>query len=83
MASRKGAFALLKVKIWNFGGGLKSYEDLLLTRWRSLMADKVATTINLQDTVSAYNNRLYSSKELQSSLVYVSPVKNKQVEHPM
>lgn len=30
----------LQVKIWNFGGGLNSYEELLLTssRWRSFMA---------------------------------------------
>ncbi|KAI9272442.1 hypothetical protein BY458DRAFT_586342 [Sporodiniella umbellata] len=59
----------IETKIWNFGGGLKSYEDLLLNRWKSLMTKDI---ISQQDMPQHYQG-LYSSKELQSSLIYVSP----------
>lgn len=88
---------VIETKIWNFGGGLKSYEDLLLNRWQSLITNENSSQ---QDKVHHFHG-LYSSKELQSSLVYISPVKyifvyyntankcmcvffrSKQVEHPM
>ncbi|KAF1803065.1 hypothetical protein FB192DRAFT_1421030 [Mucor lusitanicus] len=55
----------ISTKVWNFGGGLNSYEELLLTssRWRSSTSN--ASTPN--------SSRFYSPKEFQTSLVYVSP----------
>ncbi|CAO3682903.1 unnamed protein product [Rhizopus stolonifer] len=60
---------VIETKIWNFGGGLKLYEDLLLNRWQSLINNENSIQ---QDKVHHFHG-LYSSKELQSSLVYVSP----------
>lgn len=72
----------ISAKLWNFGEGLNSYEELLLTtsRWRSFMShdqspSKPGHRRNYSDDFRIVSNssRFYSPKEFQSSLVYVSP----------
>ncbi|KAI8372185.1 hypothetical protein BD560DRAFT_434473 [Blakeslea trispora] len=67
----------LTSKIWNFGGGLNSYEELLLTtsKWRSYMSHNNHNE-DLErnfDLNTSNPSRFYSPKEFKSSLVYVSP----------
>ncbi|KAG0187507.1 hypothetical protein DFQ28_006262 [Apophysomyces sp. BC1034] len=68
----------ITVKIWNFGAGLRSYEEILLTSsgWRrAVMAAAV------QDEEGGFDrqqhrhsqSRLASSKSFQNTLAYVSP----------
>ncbi|KAI8980390.1 hypothetical protein BDB01DRAFT_851685 [Pilobolus umbonatus] len=58
-------------KVWNFGSGLRSYEDLLLTssRWRSYMM----SSTDLSQNTTRKASRYYSSKEFHNSLPYISP----------
>ena len=70
----------ITVKIWNFGAGLKSYEDMLLTSsgWRrAVMA--AATHDDLLDdpTILDPSSRFLptsSTRGFQHALAYVSPV---------
>lgn len=76
-----------KVKIWNFGAGLKSYEDRLLTvfGWRRAMMAAAAAaddeeTIDETLLMEKVSGAVLSPSErtrrgLQSSLAYISPVK--------
>lgn len=119
----------ISTKVWNFGGGLNSYEELLLTssRWRSFMSNENNNNATTPTTSSSFSliptpppppppplsqqpsnyflsdnnhhrqhsnqnnqkfsnnnnntpnsssqnsSRFYSTKEFQTSLVYVSP----------
>lgn len=71
----------ITVKIWNFGAGLKSYEDMLLTSsgWRrAVMA--AATHDDLLDdpTILDPSSRFLptsSTRGFQHALAYVSPVR--------
>lgn len=72
----------ITVKIWNFGAGLKSYEDMLLTSsgWRrAVMA--AATHDDLLDdpTILDPSSRFLptsSTRGFQHALAYVSPVRS-------
>lgn len=76
-----------KVKIWNFGAGLKSYEDMLLTGFgwrRAMMAAAAAATDGemLDESVlmekaagAVLSPSERTRRGLQNSLAYVSPVR--------
>ncbi|KAI8379176.1 uncharacterized protein BYT42DRAFT_316414 [Radiomyces spectabilis] len=59
---------LQSVKIWNFGAGLKSYEELLLSSWRRAFKD--AKVVGCEDQEQ---QQLLLSKSLENSLSYISP----------
>ncbi|KAF7721740.1 hypothetical protein EC973_004178 [Apophysomyces ossiformis] len=70
----------ITVKIWNFGAGLRSYEEILLTSsgWRrAVMAAAVQDEEGGQPHHHHHHrhsqSRLSSSKSFQNTLAYVSP----------
>ncbi|KAI9029591.1 hypothetical protein CLU79DRAFT_734877 [Phycomyces nitens] len=67
-------------RIWNFGSGLRSYEDILLTGLgskRSVAGPNGPNTIKLhnqpEDPIERPFARLAASKSVQHTLVYLSP----------
>lgn len=75
-------FPIISSKIWNFGGGSKSYEEFLLksSRWKAFMNTDDEPAIKQNDFLAQnklsnrVSNDFCSTREFQTSLIYVSPV---------
>ena len=71
----------MTVKIWNFGAGLKSYEDILLTSsgWRRAVLaaaahDDILDDPALLDPLATSFTTRSAPRGFQNALAYVSPV---------
>ncbi|CEP16554.1 hypothetical protein [Parasitella parasitica] len=56
----RGADGSISTKVWNFGGGLNSYEELLLTssRWRSFMSNESSSSSSSSNPITSPNSTL-------------------------